>query len=99
MAEFAGSIRKQYPSCPAGRETVIAEHTCRKYSDRVGRSAAAKEFSEKAIRLAVAAHIRHCHTNYDELLARYADRETSRREVRDQVSAILENWQKPVDQG
>ena len=98
MASFARAIREQYPNCPAGKEAAIAEHACRKYTGRVGRSAAAKEFSEEAIRLAVAAHIRHRHTDYDELLDRYADRQAARREVRDQVSAILENWQKPAIQ-
>jgi hypothetical protein len=96
VADFARAIREQYPKCPAGSETKIAEHACRKYSGRVGRSTAAKEFSEEAIRLAVAAHIRHCHTDYDELLDRYADRQMARREVRDQVSAILEDWQRPA---
>jgi hypothetical protein len=31
--------------------------------------------------------------SYDALLARYADRETAREEVRDRVLAILGNWQ------
>ena len=63
------AIREQYPSCPTTAEKVIAEHACRKYSGRIGRTAAAKELSPEPIRLAVIAHIRHCHTNYDELLA------------------------------
>jgi hypothetical protein len=99
VAAFACAIREQYPKCPAGNETKIAEHACRKYTGRVGRSAAAKEFSEEAIRLAVAAHIRHCRTNYDELLDRYADRQMARREVGHQVSAILEYWQRPAIRG
>jgi hypothetical protein len=36
--------------------------------------AMAKEFAPQAIHLAVAAQIRHAHTNYDELLMRLADR-------------------------
>ena len=73
----------------------IAEHACRKYSGRVGRTAAAKELSPEAIRLAVIAHIRHVHTNYDELLAQYADRGAARERIRGNVSAILDDWQAP----
>jgi hypothetical protein len=96
VAAFARAIRSRYPACPAGEDTAIAEHACRKYSGRVGRSAAAKEFSEEAIRLAVVAHIRHVHTEYDELLARYADREMARHRIHVKVSAILDKWQRPA---
>jgi hypothetical protein len=41
---FATAIRANYPGCPAPEATEIAEHACRKYSGRVGRTAAAKEF-------------------------------------------------------
>src|SRR4030095_2609201 len=44
VAQFAKRIRELYPSCPADRELQIAEHACRKYSGRVGRSAAARGF-------------------------------------------------------
>ena len=72
------------------------KHACRKYSGRVGRTAAAKELSPEAIRLAVIAHIRHAHTNYDELLAQYADRDMARERIRVEVAAILDDWQGPV---
>ena len=95
MAAFARAIRAQFPGCPAGEETVIARHACRKYSGRVGRSAAAKEFDPEAIRLAVAAHVRHVHTNYDELLGEFGDRQSARESVHHQVAAILDRWQSP----
>jgi hypothetical protein len=95
ITAFAGAIREQYPTCPKREATQIAEHACRKYSGRVGRTAAAKELSPEAIRLAVIAHIRHSHTEYDELLARYADRHTAREQIWAKVSAILEKWQRP----
>ena len=65
---FAQHVRELFPHCPPGRELEIAEHACRKYSGRVGLSAAAKTFDEQAVRLAVIAHIRHRETNYDQLL-------------------------------
>jgi hypothetical protein len=94
VEKFAGAIRQQYPRCPAREALQIAEHACRKYSGRVGRSAAAKEFSPDAVRLAVIAHIRHVHTDYDELLLRYADRMTAREQIWDQVSEILKDWER-----
>jgi len=95
IAAFAGAIRDQYPGCPADEEMRIAEHACRKYSGRVGRTAAAKELSAEAIRLAVIAHVRHAHTNYDELLAECANRDAARESIRGEVSAIIDDWQSP----
>lgn len=65
---FAHRVRELFPHSPSGREQEIAEHACRKYSGRIGRSAAAKSFDEEAVRLAVLAHIRHRETDYDRLL-------------------------------
>jgi hypothetical protein len=94
VAAFAQAIRARFPRCPAGEETEIARHACRKYSGRVGRTAAAKEFDPEAIRLAVVAHIRHVHTNYDELLGRCGDRQEARARVHHRVSDILDDWQR-----
>jgi len=91
---FAARVRELFPRCPSGRERVIAEHACRKYSGRVGRSAAAKEFDEEAVRLAVAAHIRHAETSYDELLVRGYERWDARERVRDAVQRVLRSWVK-----
>ena len=94
ITAFAGVIRKQYPGCPAKEATQIAEHACRKYSGRVGRTAGAKELSPEAIRLAVTAHIRHAHTEYDRLLGRHGDREMARETIRGEVAAVLGTWQR-----
>ena len=66
---FARRIRKLYPTCPAERERAIAEHACLRYSGRIGRSAEAKQLDEKAVRLAVIAHVRYAETRYDTFLA------------------------------
>ena len=78
VEQFAKRIRELFPACPAARELQIAEHACRKYSGRIGRSAAARSLDEAAVLLAVAAHIRHRETNYDELLAAEWDRTDAR---------------------
>jgi len=92
VASFAAKIRERYPSAPAGDEDAIARHACRKYSGRVGRSAAAKELDPEMIDLAVSAWIRHRHTNYDELLMKGQDRHDARSAVRDPVDDLRERW-------
>jgi hypothetical protein len=93
VERFAARVRELYPKCPAGRETAIAEHACLKYSGRVGRSAAAKQFDEEAVLLAVIAHIRHTETPYDDLLAAGADRWEARAQVQAQVHSVLHRWE------
>jgi hypothetical protein len=92
VREFAKRIQAMFPNCPEGREQIIAEHACLKYSGRVGRSAAAKSFAEEMIRLAVMAHVRHRETNYDSLLAKGWFRGKARGQVKDRVEAVLEEW-------
>ena len=89
---FAVRVREMYPHCPSGRETAIAEHACRKYSGRVGRSAMAKDLDAQAVRLAVTAHIRHTETDYDDLIAISQHRPTARAEVLDKVTDVLRMW-------
>jgi len=92
VEQFAQRVRQLFPSCPAGTEFAVAEHACLKYSGRVGRSAAAKALDEKAVQLAVTAHIRHVNTNYDKLLAKGWEQHEARRQVEHQVRSILADW-------
>ncbi|HUW11851.1 MAG TPA: DUF2293 domain-containing protein [Anaerolineae bacterium] len=93
VQRFAQRVRDLYPACPPGTETTIAEHACLKYSGRVGRSAAAKEFDEQAIRLAVVAHVRHTETDYDSLLAGGHERREARSAVEADVTRVLVQWE------
>jgi hypothetical protein len=93
ICSFASRVREIYVFCPTGRESLIAEHACRKYSGRVGRSAAAKALDEEAVRLAVTAHVRHAETNYDELLLKGIERWDARDRVYPKVSRILDLWE------
>lgn len=54
---FATHILRVSPKCPPKTAEKIAGHACRKYSGRIGRTAAAKQFDEEAIVLAVQAHV------------------------------------------
>jgi hypothetical protein len=89
---FAQEIRNAYPGCPISEAEAIAAHACLKYSGRVGRSVAARNFSPDAIALAVAAHVRHRHSPYDELLARGWDRSDARHAVNGVVDEVLQRW-------
>jgi hypothetical protein len=93
VERFATRVRERYPGCPPGRERTIAEHACLKYSGRIGRSAAAKQLDEDAVRLAVIAHVRHAETQYDALLANGYDRWDARAIVQDEVAQVLSQWQ------
>ena len=92
IKSFASRLRELYPKCSKGTEKIIAEHACLKYSGRVGRSSEAKNLDEKAIRLAVIAHIRHVETQYDQLLAKGYDRWEARGMVKEEVERILTKW-------
>ena len=89
---FAQRVRELFARCPAGIEREIAQHACLKYSGRVGRSAAAKALDADAVRLAVAAHVRHAETRYDELLAAGLERHDARRQVQERVNDVLGEW-------
>jgi hypothetical protein len=93
VRRFAARVREVYPHCPSERETLIGKHACRKYSGRVGRSAAAKNLDERAVRFAVEAHVRHTETNYDDLLSNMFERSDARAMVRDAVAEVLQLWE------
>jgi hypothetical protein len=90
--DFAQAILQQFPSCPSEEATRIAEHACRKYSGRVGRSAEAKRLDSEAVRLATVAAVRHRFTNYDHLLLRGVDRGKARATVSGTVQKKLQEW-------
>jgi hypothetical protein len=96
VEHFAQRIRALFPACPPGKEQAIAEHACLKYSGRVGRSAAAKQLDEEAVRLAVIAHIRHTETSYDTLLGKGVDRHEARQMIEGELVRVLEKWQQPA---
>jgi hypothetical protein len=94
VAQFVDSVRSRYPDCPSNEAEAIAKHACEKYSGRVGRSAAAKSFDATAIDLAVKAHVRHAHTEYDRLLSRGWERTEARSAVLSKVTELVERWRR-----
>jgi hypothetical protein len=92
VSEFAAALRACYPGCPADAAGGIAAHACEKYSGRVGRSAMAKALDAEAIDLAVRAHVRHEHTEYDTLLSRGTERAAARAAVAHAMEDVLRRW-------
>ncbi len=92
VADLTKSILAGYPHCPPDEARSIAEHTGMRGSGRVGRSAAGRGFEQKAIDLAVAASVRHNHTNYDALLMSGVERSTARQQIRAKIEAVLDTW-------
>ncbi|HSB72154.1 MAG TPA: DUF2293 domain-containing protein [Candidatus Methylomirabilis sp.] len=93
VTAFAQQIGELFPQCPRQEQRAIAEHACRKYSGRIGRSAAAKQFDADAVNLAVRAHVRHAHTRYDELLIQGWSRGDARAEVESRMEEVLQGWE------
>ncbi len=96
VARFTERILELYPGCPRAEAEAIARHACQRHSGRVGRTAAAKGFDERAVRLAVRAHIRHQHTNYDELIFEGWEPAEARMEVADKVQEVYYRWRAPA---
>ena len=92
QADFAAAIRKLFPRCPPSRADGTARRAAMRGSGRIGRSAAGRALDPDAVRLAVAASVRHVDTDYDELLMSGVDRDTARRQVRERVEDVLRAW-------
>ena len=94
--EFVGALSEailaRYPACPPDETRRIAAHTGRRSSGRIGRSAAGQALEAPAVDLAVIAHVRHEHTNYDELLMRGTARFDARALVREKIDSVLAQW-------
>ncbi len=86
-------ISRQFPDCPSDAALRIAEHTAKRGSGRVGRSAAGRDVDPHAIKLAVIAHIRHEHTPYDQMLMEGVPRREARTQIQDAVAEKLTQWQ------
>jgi hypothetical protein len=95
VAHMTQEISTLFPGCQSQEARAIAEHTARRGSGRVGRTAAGQSLEEEALTLAVVAHIRHRHTRYDQLLMSGHDRNAARASIREDVDRVLETWRHP----
>ncbi|MFI5807015.1 DUF2293 domain-containing protein [Streptomyces sp. NPDC051561] len=94
-AEFAATVRRLFPGCPAERARTIAAHTSLRGSGRVGRSAAGRALDDGAVIAAVRAAVRHEDTPYDSLLMTRVPRHEARARVAEAIEGVLEAWRVP----
>lgn len=93
--EFKKVILTEFPSLPLEDLPKILEKALKKRAGKVGRTGQLSE--RRKAKLAVRAHIRHCHTQYDNLL-RGADKKgvkaknLARKTVQSQVDEVAARW-------
>ena len=66
VQQMTARILALFPRCTPQEARAIAAHTATRGSGRVGRSQAGRNLEDRAFFAAVAAAVRHNHTNYDE---------------------------------
>ncbi|MCV7298257.1 DUF2293 domain-containing protein [Mycobacterium barrassiae] len=93
---FVDAIREQFPGCSADRADAIALHEAVRTSGELGQRYTQRSSDPEAVRLAVAASVRHLNTEYDALLAAGADRESAHARVRDRIEDIMNAWRDGV---
>ncbi|MGA4842646.1 DUF2293 domain-containing protein [Streptomyces sp. G45] len=91
-AAFAREILVLFPGCPPERARRIAAHASLRGSGRVGRSAAGRALSPRAVTAAVIAAVRHEDTEYDGLLMRGVPRGEARRRIAGAVEETVRGW-------
>ena len=76
-------------------EPMIQNQKTRQKFDKVFKQRAVELWlnsGKTAVDLAVRAHVRHAHTNYDELLMAGTDRLDARAQVREKIDRVLAEW-------
>src|SRR5436190_1840302 len=74
---------------------VVRFSRARKRYERQGILVSEVALEQEALTLAVVAHIRHCYTNYYELLMSGYERREARAEIHDEVDRVLDRWRNP----
>ncbi|KAK2751101.1 hypothetical protein FQN57_000176 [Myotisia sp. PD_48] len=86
-------LEKEFPCMPEPDINAVLNHAFLKGSGRVGRSGTVGS-DENKVRLAVEAHIRHVHTDYDRLIKLGLSREEAREDIWEDVKKIKKSWGK-----
>ncbi|KAM4062803.1 hypothetical protein HRG_007621 [Hirsutella rhossiliensis] len=91
--DFEQAILRLYPKIPLEEVAKISSRTLEKRSRRVGRTGRLDLVTK--VRLAVAAHVRHCHTDYDKIVRGCNIKWTARQSIHDEASRVLASWGGP----
>jgi hypothetical protein len=87
---FEEAIVKLFPKIPKSEVPQILKHSLKKHSRRVGRTGTVA--LQDRVKLAVRAHIRHVHTEYDELLKHGTSRVTAREKIWERLNEVARQW-------
>ncbi|KAK3340034.1 hypothetical protein B0H65DRAFT_430234 [Neurospora tetraspora] len=87
---FEEALKRLYPNTPKESIQKIVSHALKKRSRRVGRSGTVQ--LDDKVKLAVRAHIRHEHTEYEQLLRKGKTREGARRKVYSKLKEVARLW-------
>ena len=90
IREASAEIDKLFPRIPDCEKSSILIHGFAKNSRRVGRTR--KMTNTKKVILAVTAHIRHKHTDYDKKLREGMQRKKARSEIKPKVEQTMKMW-------
>ncbi|TLS31011.1 hypothetical protein PpBr36_03491 [Pyricularia pennisetigena] len=90
LRAFEQELRRMFPKAPTDAVETVARHALVKRSRRVGRAGTMD--MDKKVRLAVTAHIRHLHTDYDAMLGRGVPREEARAKVWARIAEVADGW-------
>lgn len=88
--KFLQALGEQFPHLPEAEADKVASRAMKKRSGRVGRTGTLN--LDTKVRLAVAAHARHGHTDYDERMKRRENREKARKAVHGDILKVMSAW-------
>lgn len=88
--DFEQALKRLFPNTPKESIPRIVSHAVKKRSRRVGRSGTVQ--LDDKVKLAVRAHIRHQHTEYEQLLRQGTSREEARRQVWSKLNEVARLW-------
>ncbi|KAI0139559.1 hypothetical protein F4776DRAFT_662512 [Hypoxylon sp. NC0597] len=94
---FRNSILSQYPKIPTSDLENVVKHATMKYSGRVGRTS--KLALNEKTQLAVRAHVRHNHTDYDALLKNKMSKRKARSQILKKACDITKEWGETMKKG
>lgn len=90
IAKAESGMLKQFPKMPVAERKSVLKHGFRKSSGRVGRTGLIP--LPKKVTLAVIAHVRHEHTDYDAMLNSGVGRDNARKATRKKIETVLKLW-------
>jgi hypothetical protein len=90
ISKTTAEIKAQFPKMPATERDLVLKHGFKKHSRRVGRIGTLT--LQAKVRLAVVAHIRHKHTDYEALLRAGMPREAARVTISKTIDSVMREW-------